>query len=125
MNLTVSEKITVTGLAEFHPTLVYLFGSQATGNARATSDFDIAFLAPSPCDPLTVFDCSNHLALRLHRDVNLVDLDRASTVMRKEVIRTGRVIHGAGSRQRAAFEMRALSDYARLNEERAPVLASS
>ena len=43
--------------------------------------------------------------------------------MSKEVIRTGTLISDSVPALRQDFEMRTLSDYARLNEERQPVLA--
>ena len=55
--------------------------------------------------------------------MDLIDLSRASTVMAKEVIRTGVVLHMADRSRLQQFEMRTLADYARLNEERQAVLA--
>jgi uncharacterized protein len=109
-------------LGIFRPAAVYCFGSFASGRQRPDSDIDLAFLPPCPCDPVQVFDASMRLAASLGRHVDLVDLRRASTVMRKEVVRTGRLLHDPDPVLRMEFEMLALSDYARLNEEREPVL---
>ena len=62
------------------------------------------------------------MASALGRDVDIVDLARASTVLQKEVVAHGRVLFQRSSGVRLAFEARVLGDYARLNEERAPVL---
>lgn len=98
---------------------VYVFGSSARGESRRESDLDIAFLSQRSIDPARVFDAAQAVATKLGRDVDLVDLSRASTVMRVQVIGTGRVIY-VGDRYRTdLFEMYALSDYARLQEERA------
>ena len=51
-----------------------------------------------------------------------MDLSAASTVLRKEVVAGGLLLHEDDSTARQEFEMYVLSDYARLNEERAPVL---
>ena len=109
-------------LDRFRPCAVYLFGSVAGGSPREDSDIDIAFLPEIPCDPVEVFECANRLAFRFGRHVDLVDLGRASTVMRKEVLRTGLLLHESNPARRMEFEMLTLSDYARLNEERRPIL---
>ena len=113
-----------TTLSPLHPAVVYVFGSQAAGRASQESDVDLAILSPSPLTTAQVFRAGNDLAEVLSRDVDLIDLARASTVLRKEVLRTGRVIYENDPHRRQEFEMYALSDYARLNEERAPVLAA-
>lgn len=109
-------------LAGLRPSAVYLFGSASRGTMHRDSDIDLAFLPASPCDPVEVFETANRLAETLGRHVDLVDLRRASTVMQKEVLRTGILLEEAHPARRMEFEMLALSDYARLNEEREPVL---
>jgi predicted nucleotidyltransferase len=111
-------------LAAFHPVAIYLFGSMATGSSRPGSDVDLAFLPAEPVDPLACFDCAQELAELLGREVDLVDLTTASTVLAKEVLRTGFLLEETDRTARQEFEMRALADYARLNEERQPVLAA-
>jgi predicted nucleotidyltransferase len=103
---------------------VYLFGSEAEGRARPDSDVDLAFLSERALDPVVVFDVAQDLATAMHRDVDLVDLSRATTVLRAQVIGRGRVLHSGDARRVGEFEMYALSDYARLNEERARVMES-
>jgi uncharacterized protein len=60
--------------------------------------------------------------VQLHRDVDLVDLRSASTVMRMQVISTGECLTAADEAARREFEMYTYSDYARLNEERRDIL---
>lgn len=102
--------------------VIYLFGSFGGPAERGDSDMDIAFLCQSPVDSLDCFDMANRLADRLGRAVDLVDLSQASTVMAKEVLRTGTPLFIADTSTHQEFEMRVLADYARLNEERQPVL---
>jgi predicted nucleotidyltransferase len=109
-------------LACFKPLAIYLFGSAAKPALRSDSDLDLAFLSPQACDVVAVFDASQRLARILSREVDLVDLGSASTVLRKEVVTKGRLLLETDRYRRQEFEMYALSDYARLNEERAPVL---
>ena len=118
------QEIILAALAPFRPAAVYLFGSAATGRQRADSDFDLAFLPAAPVEPLARFQASQALADRLGREVDFVDLSTATTVMAKEVIRTGILLSESEPTLRHDFEMRTLSDYARLNEERQPVLAA-
>jgi predicted nucleotidyltransferase len=110
-------------LDSLQPAVIYLFGSYGTPSQHPASDIDLAFLPLTAIDPLACFAASNALADALGFSVDLVDLSRASTVMAKEVLRTGMALHVADLPRRQQFEMQTLADYARLNEERQPVLA--
>jgi uncharacterized protein len=101
---------------------LYRFGSQAKGRARPDSDVDLAVLAGHPISALRRFELAQELAARLHRDVDLVDLRTASTVMRMQVISTGECLAAPNEAARREFEMYTYSDYARLNEERRDIL---
>lgn len=101
---------------------LYRFGSQAKGTARPGSDVDLAVLTRDPIPNLRRFELAQELAIRLHRDVDLVDLRTASTVMRMQVISTGECLDAPDQSARREFEMYAYSDYARLNEERREIL---
>ena len=105
-------------LEPFAPAAIYLFGSYGTDSQHPSSDLDLAFLPSLPSDPVKIFQIANHLSGSLGVEVDLIDLNRASTVFRKEVIRTGAPIQMGDPSLRHQFEMYALSDYARLNEER-------
>lgn len=102
---------------------VYLFGSHAAGTAKANSDLDLAVLAAEPLGAVARFDLQERLAAQIGRDVDLIDLRTASTVLRAQVVATGRVVLDADRSARLAFEMTAYSAYALLNEERAGILA--
>jgi predicted nucleotidyltransferase len=101
---------------------IYLFGSRARGDASAASDVDLAILTPRPIGSLTRFDLQERIASALHADVDLVDLRAASTVLRVQVIDSGRVLFEHNSAEREDFEAVALGRYARLNEERRGIL---
>ena len=106
------------------PSLIalYRFGSQAKGTARPESDVDLAVLARDPILSIHRFELAQELATQLHRDVDLVDLRTASTVMRMQVFSTGTCLDAPDEPARHEFEMYAYSDYARLNEERKGIL---
>lgn len=101
---------------------LYRFGSQAKRNTRPDSDVDLAVLTRYPVPALRRFDLAQELAAQLHRDVDLVDLRSASTVMRMQVISTGECLDASNESARREFEMYTYSDYARLNEERREIL---
>ena len=101
---------------------LYRFGSQAKRSPRPDSDMDLAVLARNPVPALRCFELAQELAAQLHRDVDLVDLRSASTVMRMQVISTGECLDSPDESARQEFEMYVYSDYARLNEERREIL---
>lgn len=92
---------------------VYRFGSTVDGSARPGSDIDLAFLVDHPVDAARRFSVQEMLAARLHRDVDLVDLAAASTVLRMQVVATGKPLATIDRTRRDVF-----ASYARLNEER-------
>ena len=111
-------------LTSLNPAAVYLFGSTAAGRARPDSDVDLAVLPEGSISVVQLLEARIQLAEALGRDVDLIDLTRSSTVLRKEVMAGGRLLYETVPARRAEFEMYTLSDYARLNEERSPVLAA-
>ena len=101
---------------------LYRFGSQAKGTARPHSDIDLAVLSHNSIANLHRFELAQELATRLHRDVDLIDLRAASTVMRMQVLSTGTCLATFDDLARRTFEMYTYADYARLNEERRDIL---
>ncbi len=114
----------IEALNDFRPAVVYLFGSFGTPSEHPQSDIDIAFLPTVATDPIDCFRTANLLGDQLRRHVDLVNLAHASTVFSKEVLRSGIPIAIQSPALQQQFEMLTLAGYARLNEERQPVLAS-
>ena len=102
---------------------VYAFGSRARGDANGGSDFDVALLAERPLDPKERWGIQQELAVLAGADVDLVDLLRASTVMRVQVLREALLLYESNRAARELFEATAFGAYARLNEERRGILA--
>ncbi|SFH70514.1 type VII toxin-antitoxin system MntA family adenylyltransferase antitoxin [Modicisalibacter xianhensis] len=101
---------------------VYLFGSQAKGNANAISDVDLAALLPSPLAGTLRWELTGQLADLLNRDVDLVDLRSASTVMQHQIVSEGQRLW---SRDLEAdeFELATMSQYWDLAIQRRELIA--
>lgn len=105
------------------PFLITLFGSTVRGNVHSESDIDIAFLSDHrELDKYEVFMIAQELASKLNRDVDLIDLNQASTVFQAQVIHTGKIIYCTNEQKRANYEVKILKMYAKLNEERSQIL---
>ena len=73
------------------PQLVLLFGSIAKGSVHGKSDIDLGFLFDQPVDLLAL---TNDVVKFLHSDrVDVVDLQRASPLLRYSAARTGMVLY--------------------------------
>lgn len=101
---------------------VYVFGSVAAGTQAVDSDVDLAVLAPHPLAAEARWHLAQTLAIELGRDVDLVDLRQASTVMRVQVLGSGKLLLELDRGARQEFEAVALGAYARLNEERRGII---
>lgn len=62
------------------------------------------------------------LAIAFSQNVDLVDLQSAYTVLRQQIISTGKAIYITDPKELEEFESRVLSDYVRLNESRRGIL---
>ena len=101
---------------------IYLFGSWGSSAQRADSDIDLAVLPASPLASVPRWELAQLLASRLHRDVDLVDLLAASTVLRMQVVSHGERLYVSDENEIEQFEDTVFSSYARLNEERREIL---
>jgi predicted nucleotidyltransferase len=71
--------------------LVILFGSAATGRTHQRSDIDLAFLFEGPVDILSL---TNQVTKLLQTDsVDVVDLRRASPLLRYSAVKNGRLLY--------------------------------
>lgn len=101
---------------------VWLYGSFSKNEHSNESDIDIAFLAeesPSFEKRMEIIVSSVKLS---QRDIDLIDLNTAPTVLKKEIIAYGQRIYCVDTFFCDNFENRVFADYARLNEERAGIL---
>lgn len=122
MNLKENINKSILLLKDFNIISVYLFGSAAKNELKPESDIDIAFLSFLDVDEYECFMKTQELAEIFKRDVDLIDLKKASTVFKAQIIGTSSLIYCNDDVKRAYFEMRALKEYALLNEERAEII---
>lgn len=101
---------------------IYVFGSLARGALRADSDADIALLLARPLEERVVYELALDLACSLGRDVDLIDLRRASTVLATQVVGSGRRIEAGDPHAAMRFEGETFAEYAYLNERRGPAI---
>ncbi len=102
--------------------LVYLFGSHETEYEKASSDIDVAVLPRVAFGALRCFELQEKLSLLLKRDVDMIDLSTASTVMRFEIVAKGRLLYAQDENTRVSFEGLAVSMYLRFEEERRHII---
>lgn len=101
---------------------IYLFGSTGTSFETKESDIDLAVLPVSPVSPTQLWTLSQKIAVLLSRDIDLINLKDASTVLRFQIISTGKRIYCNDQAVCDEFEMVAYSSYLRFNEERKEIL---
>lgn len=116
------EKIKDILINRVSPYLIIIFGSAAKKRLRKDSDIDIAFLSDKYFEDYDVFMISQELADVLNRDVDLIDLNKATTVFKAQIIGNGRVIYSKDDRRVNEYKIRVMKEYCLLNEERQVVL---
>lgn len=92
---------------------VYLFGSQATGEATDRSDIDLAILLrPAAVNTAASFrftlftECSRALK---RNDIDLVILNTSTNlILKDEIIRTGILLYDGDSEARVDYELKTL-----------------
>lgn len=123
--MNINKKEIVLFLQKEIPSLkvVYLFGSMASGDNTKDSDIDLAFMSTVTLSSIARFDLSQSLARKLNKDIDLVDLNDASEVMRFEIISKGERIFSDGSQELENFEDKVYMLYIDLNENRMDILS--
>ena len=102
---------------------VYLFGSEAQGAARPDSDLDLAVYAGRPVDAARLLEARHAAATILRREVDLVDLAAADTILQMQVLRDGKLLTAPDDGAVGLFELRILRDYRDLKRRRAGIEA--
>lgn len=119
-------KIAVQVIKKAFPTTisVYVFGSFGTEYETSASDLDLAVLFPGEekISNLDLWDVSQKIASAIDRDVQLVELQSASTVFRFEILTSGKRIYCKNQKISDTFENVSLSMYLRFQEERKDII---
>lgn len=89
---------------------VYLFGSVAEERDNAASDVDIAIYAGRPLPRARVIELQLALSETLKREVDLVELAAAPTILQVEAIQ-GRLLDAPDPLALGLFEVRVMRDY--------------
>jgi hypothetical protein len=96
------------------PAAVYLYGSQARDEARASSDVDLAILFGSPPEATLAglpLEIEAALESRIGRPVQIVALEGAPADLVHRVLRDGRLLIENDRSARIRFEVAARNEY--------------
>jgi len=102
--------------------VIYLFGSLITPHARPGSDLDIAILIGVKPNPEIALALKAELGALVKRDVDIVDIMRADTVTKAQIVTGSETLYSADAAYSGFFETDVLSQYALLNEERQGII---
>jgi predicted nucleotidyltransferase len=89
-----SVKALLGGVVEWFPDimLIILFGSTVTGRLRSDSDIDIAIAGDHPFSWDRLQEICTTLSRKLHREVDIVDLNTSKGMIMYQALTKGRVI---------------------------------
>jgi predicted nucleotidyltransferase len=99
---------------------IYLFGSFATADERPDSDIDIA--VSGKIDPLDLQRCRIALEAAFNRDVHLIHLNTAQTILQKEIVTNGRLLWAKSALDSERFALYILASYQKLSSERRAII---
>lgn len=124
MNLPINPDTAVSFLRrELHNLqAVYFYGSVVTAELTRESDIDIAVKPGESLDNVTRWRLQERLATELGRDVDLLDLDKVSLVMKFEVISKGVLVYSHEGFDVSSFETLIYSLYLDFNDIRRPII---
>ncbi len=82
---------------------LWIFGSRATGTARNDSDWDLAALFQTRPDPVELFGLRGEFEVLAGVPVDVIDLDRTSPVLARQVVKQGQLVVENNRRRRIDF----------------------
>ena len=111
-------------IEKIDPIIIYIFGSYTRNEMREDSDIDIAFFSKKDFTTYEIFMLAQELADIFKREVDLIDLKKASTVFKAQIIGTGDILYCSDENFKTEFQIRSFKEYALLNEEREVIMNS-
>ncbi|MBO0589073.1 nucleotidyltransferase domain-containing protein [Sporosarcina sp. E16_8] len=123
MHDEIFHKVREFSIEKLKPDFIIIFGSYAKGITHNESDIDVAFYREDKVfSAYELFMFAQQLADIIGIEVDLVDLKEASTVFATQIFSTGEVIYSKNENLRMELHMRTYGMYAKLNEERQPII---
>ncbi len=123
MHDEIFHKVREFSIEKLKPDFIIIFGSYAKGITHNESDIDVAIYREDKVfSAYELFMFAQQLADIIGIEVDLVDLKEASTVFATQIFSTGEVIYSKNENLRMELHMRTYSMYAKLNEERQPII---
>ncbi len=104
------------------PLFIVVFGSAAKGSLKADSDIDVGFYSDATFCNNVLFEISGELAAMLGKDIDLIDIKKASTVFRFQILSTGKIVYSKNEEITKTFKIMVFKDYCKLNEERKEII---
>jgi predicted nucleotidyltransferase len=102
--------------------LIYLFGSEAENKTHINSDIDIAILNSSALNNLELYQLKTAIEVQIQRDIDLIDFHKASIILKKEIVSTGKIIYTSlDVSEINTFESRIIEDYIDFKELVKPI----
>ena len=102
--------------------MIYLYGSVLSEAFNDESDIDCAIYCNESDFKTGLFDIKPEIELILKRDLDLVNIKTANPDFATEIIANGKLIYTKDQLFKDQFEMKILSEYLTLEEDRAIVL---
>ena len=90
---------------------LWIYGSFAHGRARRDSDLDIAILPDRPLDSWERIERAQDVASGVHREVDLVDLNKVSDLLRYEVVTGGFRVSARDPERCDLFELASMGKF--------------
>lgn len=101
---------------------IYLYGSYAKEMATINSDIDIAILTKKPCSSLEIYEYKTNLELLIHTDIDLTNLNKASTVLQMQIVAYAQSLYEDDVFNKDEYENRIFQDYVDYRDDIKPLL---
>ncbi len=115
---------TVKKIRETFPDVIaiYSFGSYGTEFETPQSDVDLAILTRDKIEKVMLWELAQEIAMRIDKDVDLIDLTQASTVLSFQVLNEGKRIYCKDKHRCDTFENVVDSEYLNFRQLRADLI---